>query len=504
MPKLRRGLFSLTVLIILLTGCNFICRAEESAEKGPAEIGDILYYSYDEDWKPGHAMLYVGWYPVREPKKENLRVIESMPPSEINQRGLVNESIDYIYDYARTWKEGLSAEQRTKISEFVISKTGLWRYCEDFDHTYQKGQDGIHCDCAGLCEAAYESIRLNPVWMEWPILWPEQQCNSRRMKPATPVPPEARLALSSTPKGYASDGDYGSGITMVEFWEGEPDDTPEERPGYRIGFDNHDTNVSGYYECAFPPGFELTKQGKIKVFDQAGNWKIGYGEFKMVDFITLTPKADWGSPPTRQPTILYSKWGTVSIELVEELQDGHFFLHTWRGTHTPDCWAYPEVVYETMDEQSVEFTKGICWDGLCDDAPEGCELFNTTEWNLCEDDVQADGIRTVRELIESCGACGQASGLLHVFDTRTGTAYGWFGGLWDPTYVPDVGTTLHLARFGYDGEVVVLPDTLDQTDPFWILRTSGGEWEQYVEGWMPESDDDIDQPPWSFRSSAWE
>lgn len=273
MHKLRRGLFSLTALIILLAGYNFICIAEESAEKGPAEIGDILYYSYGNQWFPGHAMLYVGWYPVREPKKENLRVVESMPPSEINRRGLVNESTNYIYDYARTWKEGLSAEQRRKISEFVISKTGLWRYCDDTDHTYQKGQDGIHCDCAGLCEAAYESIGLDPVPREGWILWPEEQCISSRMKPATPVPPKIRLEPSDegTLKAYASDEDKGSGITKVEFWDGKPDDTPDNYPGKRLGWDDDNADIGDYY--TYYHGGTVTNL-YAKAFDQAGNTKV--------------------------------------------------------------------------------------------------------------------------------------------------------------------------------------------------------------------------------------
>ena len=295
MPKLRRGLFSLTVLMILLISCNFICSAEESAEKGPAEIGDILYYSYGNQWFPGHAMLYVGWYPVREPKKENLRVIESMPPSEINRRGLVNESTDYIYDYTRTWKEGLSAEQRRKISEFVISKTGLWRYCEDLDHTYQKGQDGIHCDCAGLCEAAYESIGLDPVPREGWILWPEEQCKSSRMKDATPVPPKIRLEPSEdgTLKAYASDEDKGSGITRVEFWDGKPDDTPDEAPGVRLGKDDHNTKIGGYYTIAYDGA---VAQLYAKAFDQAGNTKIT-APFDDVMVVNIRPNKNYFGCP---------------------------------------------------------------------------------------------------------------------------------------------------------------------------------------------------------------
>ena len=82
-----------------------------------------------------------------------------------------------------------------------------------------------------------------------------------------------------TIEANVSDGDYGSGIRMTDFWIGAPDDTPDvfesNDSGKRIGIDNHPTTVGGIYKADwdiddFEPGEYIIH---VLAYDQAGNMK---------------------------------------------------------------------------------------------------------------------------------------------------------------------------------------------------------------------------------------
>lgn len=95
-----------------------------------------------------------------------------------------------------------------------------------------------------------------------------------------------------TLEAFASDGENGSGIDRVEFWEGEPDDTPGEVPGLLLGIDDHDTSFDKPEEKHIykydwnttekdANGDPLFPDGEYavyaKAFDQVGNTQVSEG-----------------------------------------------------------------------------------------------------------------------------------------------------------------------------------------------------------------------------------
>lgn len=88
----------------------------------------------------------------------------------------------------------------------------------------------------------------------------------------------------------ANDGEHGSGIDRVEFWAGQPDDTPDSWEGTGImlcDYDDHDAAIEDTYECDWDvtkvdengdPVFSNDKYTiYARAYDQSGNSKVSEG-----------------------------------------------------------------------------------------------------------------------------------------------------------------------------------------------------------------------------------
>lgn len=263
------------------------------------EKGDAIYRKGDlpGSWLLGHAGLYWEWVDLNEegiPNDPNdlktHKVIESLAEGVT----LKNNFDDFYHPTERFWGvytcHALTATQR----QFIIDMAKIQRGCEyaffrgyknpsDYDEYGNYALGSFRCD--GLVEYCYEvafgepwepgnnrGLILNDTWRS---LRPEKQMNSSKFEIRTEAEvKEVRLVSSEegTLKAYASDGDYGSGITMVEFWNGKPDATPDstEGTGKRLdqGWDAHDADVGDYYTHYY--GGTVTHL-YAKAFDQAGN-----------------------------------------------------------------------------------------------------------------------------------------------------------------------------------------------------------------------------------------
>lgn len=287
----------LLIVLFILTGSIIISgllQAEEvlpNCEKGDAVFRPLAWW--DPPLGVGHVAIYFNSHSLRiDPRTE---IINSDLKHNVIQASGKNETVgmrSFSYflqglSYNGAYNSGdLDAEERQKILEIAFAQYGC-HYPRFPDEWYwpaikePKGQD-LNGDeiygmfrCDALVEYCYESIgegfftddEEKRCWFhdregnwQWPIFYPDALRG--RMTEAEVILPEVRIESSEegTLKAYASDGDDGSGITMVEFWDGEPDDTPDEAPGVRLRWDDHDVFIGGYYEKDIP--FEIKAVGR--------------------------------------------------------------------------------------------------------------------------------------------------------------------------------------------------------------------------------------------------
>ena len=172
------------VFVLLLVGLiGVLLFSSVSIAAAGLEIGDLVYReSPGGGWNPGHVGIFIGYYDG----DTNLMVVDAVPPKDtpVRKITLTQFKTEGPYRGGKTYKSPtLTTQQRENICKFAIGKVNNWKYCGIL-HTNQKGEDGEHCDCVGLGEAAYESIGLDPVPDEGLRLWPEEQFISSKFKTA--------------------------------------------------------------------------------------------------------------------------------------------------------------------------------------------------------------------------------------------------------------------------------------------------------------------------------
>ena len=286
--------------------------------------------------KMGHCGLYHEWEPDELSKPEirsSHGTIESnlarpIPKPKFWEGAGVHSYYDFQYflDAENFWgvrtSIKLDFEERTRIVEYALYQED--KKCKyDFFHGYK--HPGLSFRCDGLVEYCYERVGIDIIENDWWCirrgynpLCPNIQMRALQIQNKTEFPvltfgkyddegekiygPIEISGEDIDPdendkykvygdkvkvKIYASDIDVdndGSGITRVQLWVGDPDDTPEEMPGFRIvGSDDDkdyprdhdytytwDTTEEEDDEPLFPDGDYTLK---AIAFDQAGNKK---------------------------------------------------------------------------------------------------------------------------------------------------------------------------------------------------------------------------------------
>lgn len=299
------------LLLVVMTSVVIANSFVYAAERIVFEKGDALYREADlpiffKDF--GHCGLYWEWKDVEggvpnnpdaEDYKKQHNVIESSGRwwaifGFYTDPGVQQITFEEFYKKGTFWgvyTASIDAAQRRLIVETAENQKGKAKYHLFWGYKNPEGNPPTF-RCDGLVEYCYE-IAFGEPWEPgnngglipndtWLTLKPKDQKKSDRLKErpkaeirkeGTGEVKEVRLEPSEegTLKAYASDGDDGSGITMVEFWDGEPDDTPDNYPGKRLGWDDHDADIEDYYTISYGgPVAQLY----AKAFDQAGNTKV--------------------------------------------------------------------------------------------------------------------------------------------------------------------------------------------------------------------------------------
>ncbi len=298
-----------------------------AAERYYFEKGDAIYSDLGKHipiiWFIGHAGLYREWKDINgETGKPNNpddldtymkqhRVLESNAAPEEVWKILLGLSVEpgvheitfrAFHEMGDFWdvryEPSLSCFQRRKIVNIAKRQEELGAKYRFF-WGYKNPGKTFRCD--GLVEYCYEQARVDIVpddaWftltpaLQRSFLEKRESAEVKEVRITDPDPNEEMKTISGTytPKAFASDWLKGSGITMVEFWAGYPDDTPDnwEGTGIRIGFDNKDRFIQGNYQVDWDTtaldeyGDPLFPDGEYiiyaKAFDQAGNTKVSEG-----------------------------------------------------------------------------------------------------------------------------------------------------------------------------------------------------------------------------------
>jgi hypothetical protein len=169
------------------------------------------------------------------------------------------------------------AEKRTAIISFAGSKLGkpytLGGLGSPEFRGYEPDDEAYRCD--GLVERAYEEALVNGitgivpnatdngVLTNWLATYPTNQASF--MSPATATGPEVTITQVASPTdpypgdaivqgevtitAHADDGPNGSGITLVQFWNGAPPAGWSSPPN--LGDDSHNVDVEGDYTATW-------------------------------------------------------------------------------------------------------------------------------------------------------------------------------------------------------------------------------------------------------------
>lgn len=379
----QKKIFLLILMVIMTLFLSNIIWAEERTIF--FEKGDALYRRGKipgGSWWFGHCGLYYEWIDLNEDGEPNNpddfathRVIESVGGQGVH--GCAPEDIFTFtqFDCTKFWGVYTNSDLTAAQRQLIIDTAKMQKDCE---YAFFRGyKNPSHYDkhgnripgsfrCDGLVEYCYE-IAFNEPWKPkhngglvpndtWRRLKPTKQMESERLTKRTEAEvKEVRLEFS--PPGilrtYASDEDKGSGITMVEFWDGMPDDTPDDAPGVRLGYDDHDVTYSEPEENHIYQVYGTTANLYAKAFDQAGNTKV----------TTRPPKYGF-----------LTKWGTICERIYE--YDGDY-ITDWYPAEP--VWEFPHGPEYATEQGSTDYF--LCpnqwqnlvimgWDCLADDWAE--------------------------------------------------------------------------------------------------------------------------------------
>ena len=311
--------------VALNRGTGSLPPSTSSAPFAGFEIGDGIYRKlhFKFVWLLGHAGIYWHWVPDEKGDptiKANHKTIEAfrlawwkmmyrMRLGEVSSSDF--EKFTERNDFWGVGAHKLHYKDRRKLVKNATSQRGT-RYA--LTRGYKSPGKSFRCD--GLVEWCYESVGVDIVPNDWFMPWRNrtwltpalQWFNSsarigkfQELRFGTKEDPDEVICIDGEPisledgkykvygevevKIYASDLDDdndGSGITRLELWVGEPDDTPEEMPGLRLLRDDTDYPADNDYTCTWDTtqekdGEPLFPNGdyplKAIAFDQAGNKK---------------------------------------------------------------------------------------------------------------------------------------------------------------------------------------------------------------------------------------
>jgi hypothetical protein len=317
MPKIKMR------IIYMIIGLCFFSLSLHAGDLGSVdghalvfEKGDAIYrkgfISNPIVYIYGHAGIFYEW-PITEADSHDssqYATIEILGPGTTVSKNNISKFLSDGPEFWGVYKNAnLTYLQRNKIVDTAKSQSGkkyhaLWGY----------KKPGVSFRCDGLVEYCYEQVGIDlvpgdtwsPEIAKFPrrnLMSPLAQKNSPRLVERTSaevetvelervlqngeeIEPDENDIYSVydrpitdivTIEVNVSDGDYGSGIRMVDFWVGAPDDTPNifesNNSGKRIAIDEHKEAVGGIYTVDwdvddFDEG-EYTLH--ILAYDQAGN-----------------------------------------------------------------------------------------------------------------------------------------------------------------------------------------------------------------------------------------
>jgi len=294
MMRLRKIVRSFVLMTMSLVLLSALAYARPVFEKG-----DAIYRKGDFPgaWILGHAGLYWEWEDLDrdgEPNDPDDLKTHKTIESRKEEGGVVEKTFEDFYTGYIFWgvytKLSLCATQRRVIVDTAENQKGC-RY--EFFWGYKSPDESFRCD--GLVEYCYEEAGADIVGFDtWLTLTPMGQRNALSERESAEVVEakihEINIKGSTAPfkngkywvdedatiVPYANDGPNGSGITLMELWLGEPDDTPDEMPGKRLMLDDTDYRIIHIYSYAWfintveEGGYDLY----VKGYDQAGNVKV--------------------------------------------------------------------------------------------------------------------------------------------------------------------------------------------------------------------------------------
>jgi hypothetical protein len=244
-----------------------------SANDWDLEIGDVLLRELNVAGFEafGHVAIYERWVGGDPSNSANHVVLEGDGSTGVRRHLLSAFFGDSPYLASRT--EGVVAEKRIAIVSFAGSKIGkpytLGGPGSPEFRGYEPDDEAYRCD--GLVERAYEEALVNgitgivpnatdnQVLTNWLATYPTNQASL--MSPATATAPAVTITQVASPgdpdpndeivqgevtiTAHADDGPNGSGITLVQFWNGAPPAGWSATPN--LGDDSHNEDVEGDY-----------------------------------------------------------------------------------------------------------------------------------------------------------------------------------------------------------------------------------------------------------------
>lgn len=392
------------------------------------EKGDAIYSDLGEDhflWFVGHSGLYWEWEDLNEEGNPNdptdldtHKIIEAGGYAH----GVRESNFKKFYDCGTFWSVRTNSDLTWKQRLAIVHCAERQIKCKYSFIRYKSPRRSFRCD--GLVEYCYEQVGVDLIphdiwgppktfiWQQ--ILTPWTQMHSGKFEIRTEAEvKEVRLVEPSGPgslDAYASDGEYGSGITMVEFWHGYPDDTPfEGGTGIRLfkGWDPHNEDLGGNYTHNYYPN--QVDHLYVKAFDQAGNYKIA--SLEMTYNLIRWPPGDFGAGPPPTPILLYrAHFGTVEIKLKNTSVGGWSHLGDMGEPHRARLWSttyeialipdspyvQPSAYQQTFKQYEV--TGNPDYNGPCSDS---CIVYYTGEPPTWVDTTRiADGTQNLSSIIQ--------------------------------------------------------------------------------------------------------
>ncbi len=264
----------------------------------------------------GHTGIFYEW-PITETDTHDSSQYSTIEALGIGLPVSKNNIAKFLSDGAAFW--GVRTANLTRLQRAIIAGTAKNQIGIKFHSLWGYKKPGISFRCDGLVEYCYEMVGVdlvpgdtcNPSIAAFPgrnFITPKNQMNSPLLSERTSAEVETveieRVLQNGEliePDGgiyyvydspitdivtievNVSDGNYGSGIRMTDFWVGAPDDTPDifegNNSGKRIEIDAHPETVGGIYKANWnideEDGSDSPFAGAytlhILAYDQAGN-----------------------------------------------------------------------------------------------------------------------------------------------------------------------------------------------------------------------------------------